>query len=224
MEEMKFNLSHKELKSAERSVCSQGGQDGVLEVIFNQIGEGDEYYVEFGAKDGLELSNTANLRIYHGWGGLLMDAEQTSEIVKKETITSNNINSILHKYKVGDIDYLSIDIDGNDYYVLNTLYKKPRVISIEYNSKFRNDQSYAIEYNPEHKWEGDDYYGASLLALKKLGEKKGYTLVHVVAQLDAFFIRNDLISPDYVPPTLDELLPEPIIAHEKISTKRWVIV
>lgn len=224
MEEMKFNLTPQQLKEAEKSVCSQGGQDGVIEAIFNQIGEGDAFYVEFGAKDGLELSNTANLRIYHGWGGLLMDAEPGADIVKKERITANNINSILNKYNVKEIDYLSVDIDGNEYWVWNLLYKKPRVITIEYNSKFNNDESYAIEYNPDHKWEGDDYYGASLLALKKLGEKKGYTLVYVVAQFDAVFVRNDLIAEGYAVPTLDELLPEPIIAHEKKSTKKWVIV
>jgi hypothetical protein len=221
---MKFNLTPKELKAAERSNKSQGGQDGVLEAIFSQIGEGDAYFVEFGAGNGLDSSNTANLRINHGWGGLLMDAEPTADIVKKENITANNINSILHKHGVKEIDYLSIDIDGNDYYVWNILYKKPRVITIEYNSKFSNDESYTIEYNPEHKWEGDDYYGASLLALKKLGEKKGYTLVYVVDRFDAVFVRNNMISEDYIVPSLDELLTEPIIAFEKVSGKKWVVV
>jgi hypothetical protein len=181
-------------------------------------------YVEFGARDGKELSNTANLRYYHGWGGLLMDSEPLSEEVKKETITKNNINAVLSKYRIKEADCLSIDIDGNDFWVWQAMYLTPRVVTIEYNSKFRNDESYAIEYNADHKWEGDDYYGASLLALKKLGEKKGYTLVYVVAQFDSVFVRNDLIDPKYVAPTLDELLPEPIIAHDKISNKRWVTV
>lgn len=221
---MLFNLTHKELKLAERSVFSQGGQDGVLEAIFNQIGEGNEYFVEFGARDGVELSNTANLREFRGWGGLLMDTNPLSKLVKKENITKNNINSILEKYKVKEVDLCSVDIDGNDYWVWQSLYIKPRVVSIEYNSKFKNDKSYAIEYNPEHKWEGDDYYGASLLALQKLGEAKGYTLVYVVDRFDAVFIRNDLVGTDYIVPTLDELLPEPIIAHDKISNKKWVQV
>lgn len=219
-----FNLSHTQLKNAEKSVSSQGGQDGVLEAIFKQIGEGCKRYVEFGARDGLELSNTANLRINFGWEGLLMDVEPLSSLVKKELVLTDNIDFLLHKYRICDIDLLSIDIDGNDWYIWRALNQKPRVVVIEYNSKFRHDESYAIEYNQEHKWEGDDYYGASLFALKKLGENKGYTLVHIVAQFDAFFIRNDLISELYVPPTIEQLLPNPIIAHEKISGKKWVSV
>lgn len=62
------------------------------------------------------------------------------------------------------------------------------------------------------------------MALKRLGEKKGYTLVYVVDRFDAVFVRNDLIDDGYVPLTLDELSPEPIIAFEKVSGKKWVIV
>jgi len=222
---MKFNLTYQELKAAERSVYSQGGQDGVLEAIFDQLGEeGDEYFIEFGARDGIELSNTANLRLNHWWGGLLMDADPLSDIVHKETVTKDNINELLNKHDFTEADYISIDIDGNDYWVWDAIIQEPRVLSIEYNSKFKNDESYAIEYSPNHKWDGDDYYGASLLALKKLGIKKGYTLVYVVDRYDAVFVRDDLIAPEYTAPTLDELLPAPIIAHEKISNKRWVIV
>lgn len=221
---MKFNLTIQQLKDSEKSVYSQGGQDGVLEAIFNQIGCGGKSYCEFGARDGVELSNTANLRKNFAWYGLLMDAEPLCEWVRKEIVTKLNINHLLAYYKANEIDYMSIDIDGNDYWIWEAIDSSPRVVTIEYNSKFRNDESYAIEYNREHKWEGDDYYGASLLALKKLGIQKGYTLVYVVAQFDAIFVRNDLIAENYIVPSLDDLLPEPIIAHEKKSTKKWVII
>ncbi len=219
---MKFSLTHKELKAAERNVYSQGGQDGVLEAIFNQIGVKYGFCMEFGARDGYDLSNTANLQKVQNFVRILIDAEPKSAIVTQEFITKDNINEIVKpSYQ---LDYLSIDLDGNDYWVWGAIENKPRVVSIEYNSKFRNDISLAIEYNENHVWEGDDYYSASLLAMKKLGEKKGYTLVCIVSVLDAFFVRNDLIDENYVPPTLDELLPEPIIAHEKVSTKKWVTV
>lgn len=221
MEEMKFNLSHQQLKASERSVYSQGMQDGILEAIFNQIGEGNKRLVDIGARDGVEISNTANLRLNHGWAACLIDAASKSGIVISRFITIDNINDL---YIGEEVDLLSIDIDGNDYWVWGVLDGNPRVVAIEYNSKFRNDESVAIEYNPDHKWEGDDYYGASLLAFEKLGKKKGYTLVYVVDRFDAVFVRNDLIDENYIPPTLDELLPEPIIAHEKISNKRWVTV
>lgn len=219
---MRFNLTIEQLKSYEKSVYSQKGQDGVIEAIFNQIGEGGKYFVEFGARDGIELSNSANLRLNKGWNGLLMDSEPLGGIVKKEIVTADNINYLLFKYSVPNVDLLSVDIDGNELWVLKELTVMPRLIVVEYNSKFRNDESFAIEYNPDHIWAGDDYYGASLLALKRLVEIKGYTLVYRVAELDAFFIRNDLIDVNYIPPTIQELLPEPIIAHTKKSNKKWI--
>jgi len=217
-----FNLSHIELKQAERSVFSQGGQDGVLEAIFKQIGEVNKTFIEFGARDGVEISNTFNLRLNHGWGGLLMDSEPLSELVMKETITRENINDLFNKYAMFEADYLSIDLDGNDFWIWKEIKMRPRVATIEYNSKWNCIESYAIEYNPEHKWQGDDYYGASLLALKKLGIEKGYTLVHRVAQFDAVFVRNDLLANDFIPPLIQELLPKAIIAHDIVSDKKWV--
>lgn len=150
----------------------------------------------------------------------MFDAEPLSDIVSKELITVENANDLISS----ELDLLSIDIDGNEYWIWKSLIVSPRVVIIEYNSKFKNNESYSIKYDPNHKWDGDDYYSASLLAFKKLGNIKGYTLVYVVDRFDAIFIRNDLISQDYKAPTLDELLPEPIIAHEKKSNKEWVIV
>lgn len=219
---MKFNLTPQQLKEKESKVFSQSMQDGIIEAIFEQIGNGNKYFVEFGARDGIELSNTANLRLNKGWDGLLMDSEPLSSIVRKEFITAENINSILFKYAAPNIDLLSVDVDGIEPYIFKSLQVIPRVIVIEYNSKWHYDESYAIEYNPNTKWQRDDYYGASLLALQRLGEQKGYTLVYKVAELDAIFIRNDLISPDYVKPTVQELHPEPIIAHDTVSNKKWI--
>jgi hypothetical protein len=219
---MKFNLTIQELKTSERSVYSQGGQDGVLNAIFNQIGIEHYCCMEFGARDGFDLSNTANLAINKNFRRILVDAEPKAARVSKAFITKDNINDIVNpSYQ---LDYLSIDLDGNDYWVWEAIENKPRVVSIEFNSKFRNDESVAIEYNENHTWDGDDYYGASLAAMKKLGNEKGYTLVHRVSALDAFFVRNDLIDENYTPPTLDELLPKPIIAFEKVSNKKWIEV
>ena len=219
---MKFNLTIQQLKASERSACSQGGQDGVLEAILNQIDI--EYYccMEFGARDGFELSNTANLSVNKNFRRILVDAEPKHSRVLKSFITKDNINEIVKPSYL--LDYLSIDLDGNDYWVWKMIENKPRVVSIEFNSKFTNDVSVAIEYNESHKWGGDDYYGASLLAMKKLGNEKGYTLVYRVDNLDAFFVRNDLIDENYVAPTLDELFPKPIISFDKVSNKKWVEV
>lgn len=128
---MKFNLTPTLLKASEESVFSQGGQDGVLWAIFGQIGDGGKSFVEFGARDGVDCSNTANLRINHGWHGELWDAEPLSGIVNKKYITKTSINRYIKHYL--DIDYLSIDIDGNDYWIWESLKNKPRVVTIEYN-------------------------------------------------------------------------------------------
>lgn len=220
---MKFNLTHQQLKDSEKRIYSQGMQDGILEAIFKHLKINEGYLIDVGAKDGLEISNSANLRMNFGWSCLLIDAEPLSDFVKKETITKENINGILKKYHVPkEVDLLTLDIDGIDIYVWKAIRINPKVVSIEFNSKFRNDESYTIEYNKKQKWEGDDYYGASLLALKKLGEQKGYTLVYAVDRYDAIFVRNDLLSSDYKPSTIDEIFPEPIVAHQIISNKKWI--
>lgn len=221
---MKFSLTHKELKAAERSVYSQGGQDGVLEAIFNQIGCGNKRFVEFGARDGVELSNTANLRINYGWNGLLMDLNPLSEWVRKERVSVLNINYLLAYYKYTEVDYISLDIDGNDGWVWLEMSVLPRVVSVEFNSKFNNRESLMIEYNENHVWDGDDYYSGSLLALKKIGNKKGYKLVYAVDRFDAIFVRNDEVDAFFIEPTLDEIFPHPIIAHSIVSNKKWVEV
>lgn len=215
-----FNLSSEYLSKCSKQIYSQSNQDGVLEAMFNQIGVEHFGCMEFGAGDGEWLSNTLYMKERFGMVRLLYDANPKSDIVEQSFITVENVSEIVKlSYKLA---YLSIDLDGNDYWIWEAIENKPSVVTIEYNSKFRNDESYAIEYNENHVWQGDDYYGASLLALKKLGERKGYTLVHVVGALDAVFVRNDLLGNGYVPPTIEELLPEPMIVHKPSENKKWV--
>ena len=182
---------------------SQAGQDGVIESIFKAIGTTNKYFVEFGAGDGLHLSNTANLRLHHYWEGLLMDEDPCARLgfpvvaVKKEKVTAENVQNLFKKYKVPrSFDFLSIDIDGMDFWVWRAIIMYwPRVVSIEFNSKFRWDESFTVHYDPDRIWDGTDYYGASLAALHKLGRMKGYRLVHIVENLDAFFVRTDCMGP-----------------------------
>lgn len=215
------------MKEFERQVFSQAGQDGVLEHIFDIIKTTNQFFVEFGAGDGVRLSNTANLRINWGWQGLLMDANPfipTPQVVKREFITAENVNDILRKYLVPyEFDYLSIDIDGNDYWVWKAIACKPRVVSIEFNSNFPHDVSVTMPYNPNHVWDGTAYYGASLAALTKLANHKGYSLVHIVSNLDAFFVRNDCLT-GLEAKTPQELLPMPIFNHVGVFNRDWIKV
>ena len=118
-------------------------------------------------------------------------------------VTKENINKIIKKNLESDIcsekeiDLLSIDIDGNDFWIwekINCI--EPRLVIIEYNSFFGPKLSCTIPYNPKFIWDHKNkrsYYGASLKALEKLGRQKKYTLVGVDGNgVNAFFIRNDL--------------------------------
>jgi hypothetical protein len=185
------------LKDYERSFYSQGGEDGVLERIFECVGETNRFCVEFGAKDGVELSNTAHLRLDRGWTGLLMEASApVSDGIVQEFVTAENINALFEKHSVPEVfDLLSIDIDGNDYWVWKALDRfRPRVVVMEYNIYFRLDDPRTVPYDPERVWDESGYHGASLAALRKLGVEKGYSLVHTESWMpNAFFVESALL-------------------------------
>lgn len=103
----------------ERKYFSQNGEDGIIEEVFKRIGILNHYYVEFGTEDGSEC-NTRYLREKLGFSGLLMDAYNSRIDInlRREFVIRENVESLFRKYKVpAEFDLLSIDIDGNDYYV-----------------------------------------------------------------------------------------------------------
>ncbi len=198
------------LRSHERSVYSQKGEDGVLARIFECIGPTNRRFVEFGAWDGILCSNTAHLRLDHGWSGLLMEGnpERSNEHVVHEFITRENIDALLTKYHVpATFDLLSIDIDGNEYWVWKAIQRhRARVVVIEYNIFFGNDVSVTIPYDAGHVWDQSYYHGASLAALEKLGREKGYALVHSESYSpNAFFIADEALPDAVVLGSIDEI-------------------
>lgn len=117
--------------------------------------------------------------------------------VKNEKVTAENIQNLFKKYNVPkDFDLLSIDIDFNDYWVWKSIEDYfPRVVVIEYNSSIPPNQSRVVPYNADATWDGTNYFGASLLALKNLSLKKGYTLVGCDSNgVNAFFVKSDLLK------------------------------
>lgn len=188
----------KDLEAHASQVHSQGGEDGVLLRLFEKIGARHRHFVEFGAWDGLHLSNTANLRLNHGWSGLLMEGSDRAdgELVQRERVDAENIESLFDHYNVPvDFDLLSIDIDGNDYWVWNALERyRPRVVLVEYNVFFLPETAKTIAYNPEHSWDKDNfgfYHGASLAAFEKLARSKGYVLAYTEPYCpNAIFVRE----------------------------------
>lgn len=179
-------------------VYSQFGEEPLWDFIFGKIGVTNKFLVDFGAGGlGCEMSNSRSL-IERGWKGLRMDGEPDPDTdIKKEFITKENIIELFKKYNVPqEFDFLSIDVDGNDYWILDTLLDEyaPRVICAEFNGTIAKDVSKAMKYNPNHSWGENDYYGFSFEAGKKLGHKHDYAVVHQVNTTNMYFIRKDLIN------------------------------
>lgn len=192
-------------------VFSQNDEDGIIQEIFNRIGTTNKTFVEFGIQDGLEC-NTHYL-LFKEWRGLWIEGDpdyykqiqnKFRPVIKDNQlkvvnafITKENINELfLQAGMEGEIDLLSIDIDGNDYYVFEAIsVVAPRVVIIEYNAKFPPDCEWVMPYNKFHLWDGTDKHGASLKSLQILGEKKGYQLVGTnINGVNAFFVRKDLTN------------------------------
>lgn len=180
----------------ERKEYSQNGEDGCIQAIFAMIGTTNKYYVEFGVENGIEC-NTRYLMKHKGWKGLLMDGGFTNEELnlQQEFITAENIEELFAKHGVPqEFDLLSIDIDGNDYWVWKAIsHYSPRVVIMEYNACIPYEPAVTVSYDPEFSWDKTDYYGASLGAMVQLASQKGYTLIDTDRHgVNAFFVRSDL--------------------------------
>ena len=191
-------------------VYSQNDEDGLIAEIIKRIGSGHKTFVEFGVEDGMEC-NTLYLTL-SGWRGLWMDGsanhlkfinEKFKHLINKNQlvavqamINAENINDLISDNIGTEVDLLSIDIDRNDYWVwkaLNVI--NPRVVVCEYNATIRPPVAVTVEYDPRARWDGSNYFGASLSALEKLGNQKGYSLVGCsFSGSNAFFVRNDLLG------------------------------
>lgn len=216
----------RDLKNYERRITeSQLGQDGVIKRIFEIIGTTNKYFVGFGERNLVDLSNCYNLRV-NGWTGLSMDINPGHPLCKKELITPTNVNDIFKKYDVPyEFDFLSIDVDGLDGHIWNALEYRPRCLSIEYNSNFPLEIAISVPNDESHIWDNYSmFYGISLGGLLKIASKKQYTLVGLVDTLDAFFVANELLDGlECLSP--QELFPEPIPCHNPDPLNRpWVLV
>lgn len=202
----KMALAQKEFK-----VYSQSGEDGLLLYIFSQIGATNHYFAEVGCGDG-RTCNTANLSQNFNWQGILIDYfAKNIEIARacyqnkpvkvvKAFVTKENINQVLTESGApGEIDLLTIDIDGNDYWLWQAINAvKPRVVMMEYNASL-GFEPVTIKYEPDflryRKHSSGWYHGASLSALNKLAENKGYVLIGCSQSgVNAFFVRRDVLG------------------------------
>ena len=195
------------------SLSSQNEEDGIIHAIFDTIDDGSRRFVEIGA--GTNGGNSGFLASECGWSGMMLEAssgrtdrlkmrfEPMGVACLSDWAACENINDLIRENGCeGEIDLLSIDIDGNDYWIWEAVTAcSPRLVIIEYNSLFGPDRAVVVPYDPEfdrHRFveaaEGGHYYfGASLQALSRLAEQKGYRLILTEPRgVNAFFLRNDV--------------------------------
>ena len=195
------------------SLSSQNEEDGIIHAIFDTVGDGSRRFVEIGA--GTNGGNSGFLASECGWSGMMLEASsrRTDRLKMRfepmgvaclaDWAACENINDLIRENGCeGEIDLLSIDIDGNDYWIWEAVTAcSPRLVIIEYNSLFGPDRAVVVPYDPEfdrHRFveaaEGGHYYfGASLQALSRLAEQKGYRLILTEPRgVNAFFLRNDV--------------------------------
>lgn len=196
--------------------ASQKSQDNYIDHIFDCIGVSNKYYIEFGAADGFIHSNTHYLRTEKKWSGLLLEGD-TQRYPENPDInlhhafaTMGSICDIFASHNVPEqFDFLSLDIDGNDYWILSKILEKysPRVVMVETCVRFDPDVSKVQKYDPEFVWKGDRWVGGSPLAFKKLGRRFGYTAVHVHLD-DMFLIKDTELHPDNLNPDWSDVYPK----------------
>jgi hypothetical protein len=220
----------KRLNRHEHQVFSQNGEDGIISEILKRIGVKNMFFVEFGAGSGLE--NNSAFLLLKGFKGYWIEADekQVKELtqrfdlvirakrltVRSALITAENIEQLFKDAEVPeDFDLLSIDIDGNDYWVWKAIENyHPRVVVIEYNAVYPPDFACVMKYDPAFISKGTSHFGASLKALEILGLKKGYRLVGCDFRgINAFFVRQDLVSDKFLEPFTAENHYEPPRYH-----------
>ena len=210
-----LRLKPKRLEPFGYKVYSQGDEDGILFEIFKRLGISEGSFCEIGVENGLEC-NTLYL-IHRGWKGAWLEGNpkrreqivgRFASLLARKTlalgmgmITPTNINgaiadSLKHINLLADeLDFVSIDVDGNDIYLWEALNIAPKVVCIEYNAKFPPPLSKKPILDPKRTWKGTDYMGSSLSALHEVGCSRNYTLVGTnITGANAFFVRNDLVE------------------------------
>lgn len=223
---------------------SQTDEDGIFQDIFGRLPSHSKTFIEIGCGRGIE-NNTHYLAL-QGYRGCWIDGgdanidyirdnlgglEFKNLLVQKRFVDAENIGQILGEYSgflgTREPTLFSLDIDGNDLYVMREAVKhiNPLVICAEYNPKFPPPVAVSIPYNPKHFWRGGDYHGASLQAFCDL--LTDYRLVSCnLCGANAFFVRHDLAGAfgNFTPAQLYQPFRENLIdlRSEHFPTLRWL--
>ena len=211
LSELNRNKSSKNIQDYEFKVFSQNGEDGIIQFLIQNTEIKNKIFVEFGVETYKE-ANTKFLLLNNGWSGLIIDGDKDAmeKIASSDLhwkydlksignfITKDNINEIIKSAGIeGEIGLLSVDIDGNDYWVFENIdCVNPQILIMEYNSMFGDIHKISVPYDENfvrsQKHYSNLYYGASIAALCDIANKKGYDLVGSNSfGNNLFFIRYD---------------------------------
>jgi hypothetical protein len=197
----------------EFKIFSQWGEDGILQHLTQAIEMRHKTFIEFGVESFME-ANCRFLLMKDNWSGYVIDSSSSNVAILKNSyfywkhqidaveafITKDNINDLLAKSCFDeDLGILSIDIDGNDYFILEAINAvRPRILICEYNAMFGTRKisvPYEADFLRTRKHHSNLYFGASLSAMALLANRKGYSLVGTNSNgCNAFFVRNDLVN------------------------------
>jgi len=197
-----MNVDKNNLITYRNNIFSENGEDGIIEKIFSEIKPKSNLCCEFGAWDGIWASNCRNLIVKHNWNAIMIEGDlvrfqnliKTYEITKGVRCVNNfvdnkkfSLNNILTSDERNNMDFLSIDIDGLDFEILENLDFYPQVICIEVNTGHSPESILKIPREI-----AKDNIGQSLYYFVKIAKRKGYELVCLTG--NAFFIKRDLLS------------------------------
>ena len=187
---------------------SQNEEDGIVLALLQAAGVATRRFVEIGS--GGSGGNSGVLAYELGWNGLMIDASGSAVraarqlfaakpgvVIARATVTPENIDRLVTDLGfAGEIDFLSIDVDSIDYWLLDALTAtKTRVLAVEYNALFGSERAVTVPNAPRPDGAPKAYYGASLAALTKCAGRKGYRLVVCEeAGINAFFVREGLAA------------------------------
>ena len=197
------------------NLYAQNEEDGLVLALLKEAGIRTRSFVDIGCGDN--GGNSGFLAIELGFRGLMIDADERKVTasrrrfdderiaVEEAFVTRENVNQLIASHGLsGEIDFLSIDIDGNDVWVLDALDAvSPRVLAVEYNSLFGAERAVTIPYQPRFSRKdvapvdevGARYYGASLRGVAVVARRKGYRLVVVEPRgTNAFLLRDDVAT------------------------------
>lgn len=203
-----------DLSLVEFQVFSQFGEDGIIQYLLHHLPPMPRKFIEFGVGNYAE-SNTRFLLVNDNWSGMIMDGDARNiELVRRDDlywrhdltavnafIDRDNINDLIAgRGYAGEIGLLSIDLDGNDFWIWERLtVVKPVVVITEYNSIFGAERAVTIPYNDtfqRHRANpSGQYWGASLKAFCIVAERKGFAFVGSNSNgNNAFFVRKELVG------------------------------